>query len=184
VKQLRNLGRHAAVEAKDIVPMQKFDRWITNSALLVFLIGATLHVRQFSIEWRFIHKAATLDIQTSPFFAELQILLVVAFLLGLSGLLIRQRRGAVVSVIGLLFVFLGYAGWRAFTLRELRVIYNDHYFMPHRAFVPDHSFGLIGAHWWDFGIFVACLILFVWYVNVLRKPYVVATRGRVGLFMI
>lgn len=150
--------------------MHNSSRWITNFALVLFLIGVTLHVRQLLIEWRFLREAAKLGIQTSPFFGQLQIFFISAFIVSLAGLLFRRRRGIVISVTGLLFVLLGYAAWRAFTLRQMRLTLGDPFFTTHPEFVPDHTLGLIGAHWWDFGTLLGCLILLAWYVTVLRKP--------------
>jgi hypothetical protein len=150
--------------------MQKLNRRIANLALVLLLIGATLHVRQLLIEWRFLSGAAKLGILMSPFFAELQVYFIVAFLVSSGGLLFHRRVGFVISVVGLVAVFLGHIAWRVFTIRQLRLTTDDPYFSAHPEFVPAHTLGLIGAHWWDFLILGGCLILFVWELNLLRKP--------------
>lgn len=149
--------------------MNKSKRRIVNFAQIFLLIGATLHVRQLLIEWRFLNGATKLGVLTSPFFAELQAFFIVAFLVSLGGLLIRRRVGLMISVVGLVAVFLSYIVWRGFTIRQLRLTTDDPFFTAHPEFVPRHTLGLAGAHWWDFVVFGGCLFLFVWALSVLRK---------------
>lgn len=111
---------------KDV--MQKSNRRIASFALLFLLIAATLHVRQLLIEWCFLNGAAKLGILTSPFFAELQVFFIVAFLVTSGGILIHRRSGFVISIVGLVAVFLGYIAWRVFTIRQLRLTTDDPFF--------------------------------------------------------
>jgi hypothetical protein len=150
--------------------MQKLNRRIANFALIFLLIGATLHVRQFLIEWRFLNGATRLGVLTSPFFAELQVFFIVAFLVGSAGLLIHRRLGFMISAAGLLAVFLGYVAWRVFTIRQLRLTTDDPFFSGHPEFGPTHMLGLVGAHWWDFVVLGGCLFLFLWELTLFRKP--------------
>jgi hypothetical protein len=149
--------------------MQKLNQRILNIALVLLLTGATVHVRQLLIEWRFLSGAAKLGVLTSPFFAELQVYFIVAFLVSSAGLLTHRRVGVVISVLGLVAVFLGYLAWRVFTIRQLGLTTDDPYFSAHPEFVPAHTLGLVGAHWWDFVILAGCLTLFVWQLTLLRR---------------
>ena len=62
-----------------MIVMGKTERLMRNVAVVLFLVRGTLHIRQLVIEWRFLQRAAESGVQTSPFFAELQVLLVISF---------------------------------------------------------------------------------------------------------
>src|SRR6266496_6457648 len=145
------------------------ERCVTNFCVVFFLTAATLHARQLLIEWRFLNRAMESGFLTSAFFAELQLFFILSFLVGAVGLLIRWRFRLIISLLGLGGVFLGYVGWRLYTIRQLKVVSQDPFFTVHPEYFPPHSFGLVGARWWDFAVFYCCLILFIWDVTSLLK---------------
>lgn len=149
--------------------MANSERRVAHLSALFFLIGATLHARQLLIEWRFLSRAVESGFLTSPFFAELQLFFIASFLLGAVGFLIRWRFRRIFSVLGLLAIVLGYVGWHLYSRRQLNVVSQDYFFMIHPEFVPRHTFGLVGARWWDFAIFGCCVVLFIWQVTLLLR---------------
>jgi hypothetical protein len=78
------------------------------------------------------------------------------------GLLIRNRFGLIISILGLMTVLLGYMGLRLYTVRQLSVVSQDQFFTQHPEFIPPHAFGLIGAKWWDLAVLGFCLARFIW----------------------
>src|SRR5260221_5501529 len=75
--------------------------------------------------------------------------LILAFLIGAVGLLLRSRVGLALSIFTLGFVLFVYAKWYEASFREWKLIRE---FSPVPELIPSHALGLLNASWLDIAI--------------------------------
>jgi len=136
---------------------------------LAVLAGGT-HVYDLIREWQHLEHAGELGILTSSSFALLQILFILSFAVSVVGLLVRKRIGLIMALVGLAGVLAGYAYWYSYSSRWLERLNKDPFYSVNPAYVPRHSFGLVGAHWWDVAILAFSLVLLISILTVLLRP--------------
>lgn len=132
-------------------------------------LSASTHVYQLIMESRHLERAAELGILTSSSYALLQLLFVLSFVACAVGLLMRNLPGLITSILGLVGVLLGYTYWYSYSFRWLTRLKKDPFYTEHPEFVPSHSFGLVGAHWWDVAILaLAAALLILTFTKLIR----------------
>jgi hypothetical protein len=140
-------------------------------AVLAVLAAGT-HVYPLIKEWQHLDRAAALGILTSSSYALLQLGLVLGFLAAAVGLLLRNVPGFVLSIVSLLGVLLCYGYWFSYSDRWLAALSKDPVLQQHPEYIPSHSFGLIGGHWWDLvvlGLTITLLLVVLW--TLIRRRY-------------
>lgn len=134
--------------------------------LVVVTVAAMLHVYQLVLEFRIIEAAPHAD----RFLAQLQLFLLLAFLLIATGLIVGRRAGLVCSVLGLICVFLGHVAWFLHSHRLLQAINQDRrYERPPPELIPPNLWGFVGARWWDIVFLVLFVALLVWEIKTLAR---------------
>ncbi len=129
------------------------------AAGLILCVGAAmLHsiriYREIQIAMRFPEAPAK----------PLHVFLILAFLIGAVGLLLRSRVGLALSIFTLGFVLLVYARWYEASFREWKLIRE---FSPVPELIPSHALGLLHASWLDIAILFAVLIVVAWQIKFL-----------------
>ena len=132
--------------------------------------SASTHAYQLIVESRHLKRAAELGILTSSSYALLQLVFILSFVVLAVGLLMRNLPGLITSVLGIVGVLLGYAYWYSYSYRWLIRLKKDPFYAERPEFVPPHSFGLVGAHWWDAIILGLSVALFILILTMLFRP--------------
>jgi len=132
-------------------------------------LSASTHLYQLIIESWHLERAAKLGILTSSSFALLQMAFILSFIAFAVGLLMRTLVGRITSILGLIGVLLAYTYWYSYSYRWLMRLQKDPFYMERPEFVPPHSFGLVGAHWWDAIIMVLSVALLILILTGLLK---------------
>ncbi len=101
------------------------------------------------------------------FFIRLHMLFVLAFLTCVIGLLLRSRRGLILSIISLVAVLANYVLWYEFSLPILNEFGGFWDLQPTPIPVPSHPMGLIDAYWFNIVILFAVVIVLAWQVKLL-----------------
>lgn len=117
--------------------MSKVRLAIFGAVLVALSAGA--HAYQLIVEWRHLEGAAELGILTSSSYALLQFLFVLSFVVCGVGLLMRNLRGLMTTILGLLGVLIGYTYWYSYSFRWLVRLEKDPFYTEHPEFVPPHS---------------------------------------------
>jgi len=134
--------------------------------LAVVTVAAILHTYQMVLEFRIIEDAP----QADRFFVQLQIFLLLAFLLTAVGLAIRRRAARLCSVLGLICVFLGHVAWFLHSHRLLQAMSLDRrYEQYHPELIPPNIWGFVGARWWDLVLLLLFVALLVWEIKTLVR---------------
>ena len=133
-------------------------------------LAASTHAYQLFLEWHHLKSAGELGILTSSSFALLQFLFVLSFAACLVGLLLRNFPGLITTLLGLVGVMVGYAYWYSYSTRWLERLDKDSFYSEHPEFLPRHSFGLVGAHWWDVALLGFSVVLLISILTVLFRP--------------
>jgi hypothetical protein len=145
--------------------------------LAVVTVAAILHAYQMVLEFRIIEDAPHAD----RFFVQLQIFLLLAFLLTAVGLAIRRRAALLCSVLGLICVFLGHLAWFLHSHRLLQAINQDRsYERPPPELIPPNIWGFVGARWWDMVLLPLFIALLVWEIKVLLTRVEKRNRNELG----
>ncbi len=130
------------------------------SGLMLCVVSMALHSIRL---YREIEFARRFGVPAKP----LHVLLILAFVFSATGLLLRSRVGLTLSIFGLGFVLLLYAGWYEYSYRLLKVISEGVVAPPQRDIVPPHPLGLVDATWLDIAILFAVVIMLAWQVKFL-----------------
>jgi hypothetical protein len=94
----------------------------------------------------------------------LHVFLILAFLIGAVGLLLRSRVGLALSIFTLGFVLFVYAKWYEASFREWKLIRE---FSPVPELIPSHALGLLNATWLDIAILFAVVVVLAWQIKFL-----------------
>lgn len=144
--------------------------------LAVVTLAAIAHAYQLVLEFRIIEDAP----HANRVPAQLQLFLLLAFLMIAMGLLIRPRIGLVCSVFGLIIVFLGHVWWLYYSYAVLYAINYDGLYERHPDLRPQSLFGFAGARWWDVVLLVLFIALLVWEIKMLFTRAENRNRNDVG----
>lgn len=132
----------------------------------VLTLAAFLAAYQLILEIRVLDDAK----HGHPFLGQLQILLLLSFLLAAGGLAMRNRKGLVCSLLGLIFVLTGYLAWFLDSHKRIQALRLDKaYEQSHPALIPPNIWGFVGARWWNIVFLALFIVLFVWEIKVLFK---------------
>lgn len=143
----------------------------------VLTLAAFLAAYQLILEIRVLEDAK----HGHPFLGQLQILLLLSFLMTAGGLAIRSRKGLVCSLLGLVCVLCGYSAWFLDSHKRIQAIRLDksyEQFPPPP--IPHNIWGFVGARWWNFAFLALFLALFVWEIKVLFTRTKKLNRNEVG----
>ena len=141
--------------------------------LVIVTLASVLAIYQLILEIRVLDDAK----HGHPFLGQLQLLLLLSFLLTAGGLAIRSRKGLVCSMLGLIFILSGYLAWFLDSHKRIQAIRLDKaYEQFHPAPIPPNIWGFVGARWWNIVFLALFIVLFLWEIKVLFT--LVAKRNR------
>jgi hypothetical protein len=133
--------------------------------LLVAVFCTGLHSYLLYREFQHLHG------EIPPFFIRLHLLFVLAFLTCVIGLLLRSRRGLILSIFSLVGVLANYALWYQVSLPILKEFGGFWALRPTTIPVPSHSMGLINAYWFNIAILYVVVIILAWQVKFLISTF-------------
>ena len=145
--------------------------------LTVIALGAARHSYKLVL-------AILANQRVAPFLAVttliwLEIFLLFSLLVG-ACLALRTKIGLLCSMLGLVGVLLGYAGWFTFTHKVLRPFTQNPFYLEHSELVPQNFFGLLGGGWCDLVLLILFVVLLLWEIKVLFTRAEKHTRNEGG----
>jgi hypothetical protein len=144
---------------------------------VVLTLAAFLAAYQLILELRVLHDAK----HGHPFLGQLQILLLLSFLMTAGGLAIRSRKGLVCSLLGLMGVLFGYLAWFLDSHERIQAIRLDKSYEQFPPLpIPPNIWGFLGARWWNIAFLALFIVLFVWEIKVLFTRVEKGNRNDVG----
>jgi len=136
-------------------------------AVMVAVTGVTAYIYASVVEWQ--SQTGELIVLTSPFLPRLWIFLIISFLIAGTGLLLKRKGGVVISLLGLLGVLLGHLVWFFYTTSTIKFLEKEPQYIRHPELLPQHTWGLGGAEWWNIAILLGSIVLLVWEVSILAQ---------------
>ena len=134
-------------------------------ALAVAVLATLLHTYALAAELTAVKASVTLaSSAVLLFFTVIEFGLVA----NVVGLWLRRTAGALVSLVALLCVGVGYALWYVYSRQVLGLLLTKSFYQSHPETIPPHPFSLLGATWVNQAVLLLAFVLLVWTMKTLR----------------